>query len=264
MSRYIRSGSVNSSETFINQQSQPKKRSDQSINIQFEKTQEQHYVNALRSVGSPYDEITKRRTASEHVTNKNKLISIPIDTATSSNSSRLESEIIIASKDNKIEIVPGMASNNNLIVTKPASNKSKSSSSSSQSSLSINQKIKKSSDGGSSCSSESISSINSHGSALKLDGDVSLINSVSDDTESAAQIIKRLAELEGINKKNIEQLKKLEQDYSSQSNIEIPINIQLAKNKSKAIAQSSKKSEQLLDEKNKSKLCFLLLFIAFE
>ena len=255
MSRYIRSGSVNSSETFIHQKSQPripiietKKKSNQSINIHFEKNQENHYVNVLHSVASPYDEITKRRTNSEHVTNKSKLISIPVDNVTSSNTSSLESEIIVASKEHKIEILPGMESNG-LVVTKPTTNKSKSSSSN----VSTNQKIKKGSDGGSSCSSESISSINSHGSVLKLDGDVSLINSVEDDPESAAQIIKRLAELEGINKKNIEQLKKLEHDYSTQSNIEIPINIQLAKNKSKTIAQSNKNTEPLLEEKNKSK-----------
>ncbi len=85
------------------------------------------------------------------------------------------------------------------------------------------QKKKNNNDGsGLSDSTESMSSLSS--GSPKLD----VINPVEIE-ETGNEIVKKLAELESINQRNIEQLKRLEQDYSVSSlHQEIPISIRLA------------------------------------
>ncbi len=84
---------------------------------------------------------------------------------------------------------------------------------------------KKASDEANYCLSDSTDSVSSVSSGSAKPG-------LADNAQTEDEIVKRLAELEGINRKNIEQLKKLEQDYSAaRVQQEIPISIRLADGK---------------------------------
>jgi hypothetical protein len=86
-------------------------------------------------------------------------------------------------------------------------------------------RTKKTSDEANYCLSDSTDSVSSVSSGSAKPG-------LADNAQTEDEIVKRLAELEGINRKNIEQLKKLEQDYSAATaQQEIPISIRLADGK---------------------------------
>ena len=324
LNRFIRSGSANSGDLFaakpqrvsISSQgsmvsggvasSPTKKNIDQSMHVQFERQQQQHYVNSLRCVNTPYDSLMKKRASSEQLSN-DKLISIKLDrdeahsTSANQNENAFTKSVLISHNyDNRNDNntnnnnnnnggkafreeekmndkTEGIEGNNAFNNINNNNNKSKMMNASVAGSLSCSSTLtsslllgkraapppggphqsndlnssgemaeslvvsssssilsaktnkptksgrkKNSSGSSSSSSSDSISSLTSNASGAKP-----LMSSMNDERED--QIAKRLVELEDINKQNIEQLAKLEQDYaqSAAQAFEIPISIQL-------------------------------------
>lgn len=218
MNRYIRSGSANSTDAFIYHQSHSRSH--------------RLPIPLASNLSSPNSVGTRARSTIGHTINQSQEVhhyrnslNVAYDRPTKIPISGINTVIQSSSKSSTTTLNESSSTSTKKKKTPSPKLTNKKNNS--------NRSTKKNSDGSSTDSTESISSMSSgspkRATQVFQENNQSELNTAENVDE--AVLIKRLAELEGINKKNIEQLKRLEQDYSSsQSNIEIPITIQLAKN----------------------------------